>query len=129
MYFTAVPLTINGKTHIAGIGIDITDRKLAVAALRELNEQLEQKVEVRTQELFSANQELTAMNEEMTAINQTLEDSNQQLEEEIAIRQQKEGELSVRGTPVPRHHQPADPAGGAGRGAYAGNIAGCVAAD
>jgi len=96
MYFTAVPLIINDKTYFAGIGIDITERKLAESALQELKEQLEKLVEQRTQELLAANQELTAMNEEMNAINQTLEVTNQQLEEEIAIRQQKEEDLSVR---------------------------------
>ena len=103
MYFTAVPLILQGKTYFAGIGIDITERKQAETALQELNEQLESKVEDRTQELMSANEELNAMNEEMTAlneqlsaINETLEAANQQLEEEVAARQEKETELAMR---------------------------------
>jgi len=110
IHFTAVPLTINGKIHFAGIGIDNTERNFAVAALHELNERLEQKVEIRTQELIAANQELIAQNEEISAqneemkamneeivvINQSLQDANQQLEEEIEIRQQNEAELSTR---------------------------------
>ena len=103
MYFTAVPLTIRGKTYFAGIGIDITERKHTEAALMELNEKLEKQVEDRTQDLVAANEELIAMNEEMTAmneqlaaINETLEDANLHLEEEISIRRQKENELSIR---------------------------------
>lgn len=36
MYFTAVPLVIEGKTYFAGIGIDITERKLANEKLKHL---------------------------------------------------------------------------------------------
>jgi diguanylate cyclase (GGDEF)-like protein/PAS domain S-box-containing protein len=96
MYFTAVPLTINGKMHFAGIGIDITDRKQARDALQRINETLEKKVEERTHELTCANQELTALNEEMSAMNETLEDANQRLEEEVALRQSKEAALFTR---------------------------------
>lgn len=96
MYFTAVPLNVEGKQHFAGIGIDVTERKQAQAALSQLNASLEKKVEERTIELFGANQELIALNEEMTAMNETLEDANQRLEKEVAIRHEKEAELSMR---------------------------------
>ena len=72
------------------------ESKSAVAALHQLNAELEQCVESRTQELYAANQELTAMNEQMAAINQTLEGTNRQLEAEISVRQRKEAELSLR---------------------------------
>ena len=39
-YFTACPLTINGKQYFTGIGIDITERKRAEEALRESQERL-----------------------------------------------------------------------------------------
>ena len=96
MFFTAVPLSIGGRTYFAGIGIDITERKRAEEALQKLTEELEAQVDQRTAELSAANEELVAMNEEVSSVNQVLETINQQLEEEIAIRQQKEEELSVR---------------------------------
>ena len=38
MYFTACPLTINGKEYFAGIGIDITERKRIQMELKESEE-------------------------------------------------------------------------------------------
>ena len=84
------------RTQLFCIDIDMKDLKTAEAALREVNEALEQKVEVRTQELFAANQELTAMNEEMAAMNQMLQEANRQLGDEVVIRSRKEAELSMR---------------------------------
>ena len=69
MHFTAIGMDIQGKSYITGIGIDITKRKQAEEALREANENLEDKVEARTQELTSVNEELTAMNEELIYMN------------------------------------------------------------
>ena len=63
------------------------------AALIQARDDLEAKVELRTQELSAANQELTSMNEEMTAINEELHNLNNALGEEINIRQQAETEL------------------------------------
>ena len=40
MYFTAVPLMIDGKLHFAGIGLDITERKIAENKLKESEYQL-----------------------------------------------------------------------------------------
>jgi diguanylate cyclase (GGDEF)-like protein/PAS domain S-box-containing protein len=81
---------------IIGVGRDITARKNMEETLRKLKEQLEVQVELRTEELSSANEELLAMNEEITAANRSLENMNQQLEEEVVTRQRKEEELLVR---------------------------------
>lgn len=72
------------------------ERKKAEAALRQVNEKLEYKVEERTQELYASNEELTAMNEEIQAINETLNHTNEQLQEEIQYRQQAQEQLLLR---------------------------------
>ncbi|WP_346353883.1 PAS domain-containing sensor histidine kinase [Azotosporobacter soli] len=79
MFFTAVKLDIRNETYFTGIGIDITSRKQAEAALLEANAALEQRVEDRTQDLSAANEELTAMNQELMAVNETLLQLNEQL--------------------------------------------------
>ncbi len=79
MFFTAVKLDIKDETYFTGIGIDITSRKRAEAALLEANAILEQRVEDRTQDLSAANEELTAMNQELMAVNETLLQLNEQL--------------------------------------------------
>lgn len=66
---------------------------LARKRLEEKKDELEIKVEIRTQDLLAANQELTAMNEEMAAMNEALQDANQSLEEEIIERQRVERAL------------------------------------
>jgi len=60
MYFTASKLTIDGKNFFTGIGIDITERKLAEAEIKNLNQELEQKVIDRTEQLKIAYKELEA---------------------------------------------------------------------
>ena len=58
-----VPVTTGRVIGQAGaLPQNVTDSKQAEAALRRLNEELEQMVEARTQELSAANEELTAMN-------------------------------------------------------------------
>ena len=76
----------DGSSRLEGFITDITDRKLEEAALQEANEQLEYKVEVRTQEL-------TALNEELEAMNTQLLDSNSSLEIEISERKKAEERL------------------------------------
>ena len=53
-------------THIAGINFDITERKAAEEALRDLNEQLDQRVAQRTQELAKSQAKLRALVAELT---------------------------------------------------------------
>lgn len=103
LYLTAVPLTIDNKSYMAGVGLDITEKKQAALALeksqeevRQHRDRLEIMVEDRTGDLVAANEELLALNQEITAMNETLENTNQRLEEEVAIRLQKEEELSRR---------------------------------
>jgi len=50
-FFTGRYVTYNGRDCLVGVGIDISERKQAEQALRELNETLEQKVAERTGEL------------------------------------------------------------------------------
>ncbi len=72
--------------RMAGSISDVTERRRHEAALSEANEQLEAKVEQRTQELL-------AMNEELQAINNELQNMNAQLEQEIQTRRQVESQL------------------------------------
>ncbi len=60
MHFTASSLSIDGEPYFSGIGLDITDRKKAEAALAKLNEDLEQRVRERTAQLEDANKEMEA---------------------------------------------------------------------
>ena len=53
-------------THIAGINFDITQRKAAEEALRNLNEQLDRRVAQRTQELAESRARLRALVAELT---------------------------------------------------------------
>ncbi|MCE5287262.1 MAG: response regulator [Pelosinus sp.] len=56
-------------------------RKLAEEALKKVNEDLEDKVEARTQSLMALNEELLAMNEEMTVMNEKLNKSKEEAEQ------------------------------------------------
>jgi PAS domain S-box-containing protein len=57
-YFTGIKTELNGQPCLIGVGIDITKRKQAEAAVRALNETLEHRVEQRTKELQAKNREL-----------------------------------------------------------------------
>lgn len=69
-------------------------RKDAEEALRHAHDDLELKIEQRTQELFAANEELTAMNEELAAVNEEFQNVNQEMEEEITERKRAEEQLT-----------------------------------
>jgi diguanylate cyclase (GGDEF)-like protein/PAS domain S-box-containing protein len=103
VFLTSVKLMIQDKPHVAGIGIDVTERKQAVEALARSEEELRQHrtrlealVEARSAEVIAANQELTAMNEEMAAMNTELRQANLQLGNEVELRQSKENEVLLR---------------------------------
>jgi len=53
-FFTGRRVAFEGKECLVGVGIDITERKKAEEAYRELNESLELKVAERTEELGAA---------------------------------------------------------------------------
>jgi PAS domain S-box-containing protein len=78
MYFTGVRLTIAGRDYLAGIGIDITDRKKAEEALGKLNEELEQRVIERTKELETANAELKLLAMQLEAAYDDLKSAQSQ---------------------------------------------------
>ncbi len=70
--------------------------RLVTSEIQLLNEQLEAKVEERTQDLFAANQELAAMNEEVMNVNELVNETNQRLQHEIANRKKAETRLLTR---------------------------------
>ncbi|TLM76293.1 MAG: PAS domain S-box protein [Actinobacteria bacterium] len=70
-----------GTQAIVSIAHDITERKAAEQALRDLNAQLERKVRERTQELEEQSEELACMNEELRSANELLEETNRHLDE------------------------------------------------
>jgi len=84
--FTACPLELDGAQYFVGIGLDISSRKKAQEQLSELNKTLEEKVELRTNQLkvsnealLDANEELTTINEEMKEMNDTLAAVNEEM--------------------------------------------------
>ena len=85
-YFTACPLSLDGKDYFIGMGLDVSDRVMTERKLLELNRSLEEKVDERTRELKLVNENLTAANEELLgknrevqAVNEALTASNQKL--------------------------------------------------
>jgi len=94
--FSADLMKIGNELYFVFIWHDQTRQKQAEKALRQAYDDLEDKVESRTQELFAANEELTAMNEEMAAVNEELGRSNLRLYEENNIRSQTEDKLLLR---------------------------------
>ena len=69
----------NGSFLILEMGIDITENKKAVAALREANDLLETRVQERTKELRQKNIDLNALNEEITATQEELQQNIEEL--------------------------------------------------
>ena len=57
-FFTGVRTLLDGRPCLVGVGIDITERRRAEQEARELNAQLERRVERRTEELAAKNREL-----------------------------------------------------------------------
>lgn len=72
-------IDINEQQYLLHVWHDITEAKEAEEALRNAKDELEIKVEVRTQELTAANQELQAMNETMSHTLQELQQTQEQL--------------------------------------------------
>lgn len=75
---------------------DISDLKRAEQVLRELNEGLEEKVQLRTQALSASNQKLKVLNEGIIAVNEALQDTNRSLVREIQERMRIEQQLACK---------------------------------
>jgi PAS domain S-box-containing protein len=75
LHTSKIPVTdINGSPlYLLGISEDITDRKKAEEALEQLNKELEQKVEERTEVLKATTNELLENNIELQKINSELD--------------------------------------------------------
>lgn len=72
-------IEINGERCLIFAWKDISELKAAQTALQEINEQLECKVEMRTQELTALNEELRASNEELSDALAALHTAKEQL--------------------------------------------------
>jgi PAS domain S-box-containing protein len=57
-FFTGMTVTFGGETCLAGVGIDISERRRAEERVHELNADLERRVILRTAELQAKNREL-----------------------------------------------------------------------
>lgn len=89
-------IEITGEDCIIYIWHDITEHRLAQEALQQAHDELEHKVEEKTQALFAANAELQAVNGELNGVNAVLGRTNRQLQEEVAVRRQTEERLVIR---------------------------------
>lgn len=76
---SAEVIDINQSPHIIFVWHDISERKQAEAALLSAHNQLEHKVEERTQELTAVNQELRATNDDLSSALALLKAMQQQL--------------------------------------------------
>jgi PAS domain S-box-containing protein len=79
--YSSEQIEYDGDPHILGTFIDITESKRAEESLRKLNEELEQRVVERTQQLESTNRELERSRKEM----QNILDSMSTLNAKVAL--------------------------------------------
>ena len=84
-------IEISGEEYILFVWHDITERRRAQEELLRLNEELEDKVLQRTQDLLAANQELMLRNREAAQANEELVRLNQELSltQESLVRSEK----------------------------------------
>jgi len=75
IHSSGVRLTIDGKSYFVGVGIDITERKLAEEIIKTKSEELE----ALNQKLKAANEEMEAAIEEQIAAHEEMESSNEEL--------------------------------------------------
>lgn len=73
------PIEINQEPCLLFLWHDVTEAKAAASALQEAKNELEVKVEIRTQELSAANEELLSMNETLTTTLLELQRTQDQL--------------------------------------------------
>ena len=73
---------------------DITERKRITEALRQAHDELEAKVEKRTQQLASVNQKLIITNKELITVNDEVQEINKELQRQIEERHQVESRLA-----------------------------------
>ncbi len=84
-------IEISGEEYILFVWHDITERRRVQEELLRLNEELEDKVLQRTQDLLAANRELTLLNREAARANEELVRLNQELNltQESLVRSEK----------------------------------------
>jgi len=80
----------DGSPLIMEMGIDITERKRAEAALQDMNKILERRVAERTVELQEKQEELEVQAEEIQAQAEELRANNEELERQVEVRKQAE---------------------------------------
>ncbi|MEZ5614364.1 MAG: PAS-domain containing protein [Rhodocyclaceae bacterium] len=57
-FISGLRIDVDGRPSVIGLGLDITERKLAEQVIRDLNDTLEQRVQERTADLEASNREL-----------------------------------------------------------------------
>jgi PAS domain S-box-containing protein len=57
-FISGLRIDVDGRPAVIGLGLDITERKLAEQVIRDLNDTLEQRVQERTADLEASNREL-----------------------------------------------------------------------
>ncbi len=82
---SASVLELDGRKCILALVRDITERKKAELALKEVNEKLEKRVEERTRELWETNISLKNALQEVEKLKNQLQAENVYLQEEIKI--------------------------------------------
>jgi PAS domain S-box-containing protein len=82
---SASTIEMEGKVRLIALVRNITERKKAELALKDLNEQLEKRVAVRTKELSEVNKSLKHALEELERLKNQLEAENIYLQEEIKV--------------------------------------------